>query len=159
MKLKNTIRPSVIPRWTTQEIPTIPAVLENTMATSRHAAYWPNCVLKKTYTCVSGAVSNRCRRMNSQVILRATDTRPRVEKMAKMYIALLTATRSESYHANMGGYSQWHLQVHLAGWERKTDGTSLERKKSKPERCPAPMSAILLEEAVGTSHSKKKPKE
>jgi len=115
IKLKNMIGPSVIPRWTTQEIPIIPLVVENIMAMSRHAAYWPTCVLKKSHPCISRAVDNRCRRMSSQVILRATNTRPSADKTAKMFTALQTAIKSESYQGNMASYSQLHLQAHLTG--------------------------------------------
>ena len=52
ISLKNKMRPSVIPRWTAQEIPIIPLAVENVIAMSRHAAYWPSCVLKKTCSCV-----------------------------------------------------------------------------------------------------------
>jgi len=46
-------------------------------------------------SCASEAVGDRYRRMNTQAILRATDTSPSVDKMAKMFTALRTATGSE----------------------------------------------------------------
>lgn len=72
--------PSVIPRRATQEIPIIPLAVENTMAMSRHAAYWPNCVLKKCSNLVGAG------RMYSQVILKATDRRPSIDNIAKKII-------------------------------------------------------------------------
>ena len=82
-------RPSVIPRWVSQEIPIIPLVADNVMARSRHVPYWPKCVFKKKIgSCFSEVVSNGCRRMSNQTALTATDTSASVDKMAKMLTTL-----------------------------------------------------------------------
>ena len=96
IKFKNVTRPSVIPRWASQDIPIIPLVVDNVMARRRHVPYWPKCVFKKVCSRFSEAVRNGCRLMSNQTALIATDKRASVDNMAKMFTTLRMANKSES---------------------------------------------------------------
>lgn len=94
IKFKNVTRPSVIPRWASQDIPIIPLVVDNVMARRRHVPYWPKCVFKKVCSRFSEAVRNGCRLMSNQTALIATDKRASVDNMAKMFTTLRMANKS-----------------------------------------------------------------
>ena len=109
-------KPSVIPRWESQEIPIIPLAVDNVMASRRHVPYCPKCVFKKVCSRFSEAVRNGCRLMSNQTALIATDTSASVDNMAKMFTTLRTANRSECYHCGMA--STHNSTSKLISWDR-----------------------------------------